>query len=500
MSALGSDNLPTIAIIGGGFSGCMVAVHLLRSATVPITIKLIERGPTVGPGVAYGTREERHLLNVPAGNMSAFPEDAGHFLRWLKSHGDPSFTADSFAPRRRYGAYLQAILREAEADARTLAQLEKIQDEAIAILPDQEGDRIQLRSGRTLHASRIVLAVGNFPPSDPVVAESAFYRSPRYSSDPWSPTALSHIDPLDSVLLIGSGLTTIDLVLALQARGHQGMIHLISRHGLLPQCHRPSVPPYPPFLTITDVSSTLRILLRRVRREIDQAARQGYDWRAVIDALRPQTQMLWRALTAVEKRRFLRHLRPYWDNHRHRIAPEVAATLDRLQQSGQLRVHAGCIRSYSERDDGVDVSYRPRHQPELHTVRVNRVINCTGPEGNYRKLQHPLIMNLLESGRIRPDPLTLGLEVEANGALIIATGVASRRLYTLGPPRKGGLWETIAVPELREQAQALARQLLQSLRVKAAPAFSDTEGVMTQQAAAHIHDGRKGATQTQAPE
>ena len=476
MTALDSDNPPTIAIIGGGFSGCMVAVHLLRSATVPIAIKLIERGPAVGPGVAYGTREDCHLLNVPAGNMSAFPEDAGHFLRWLKSHGDPSFTVDSFVPRRRYGAYLQAILRQAEADAPRLARLERLQDEAIAVLPDQEGDRIQLRSGRTLHASRIVLAVGNFPPSDPVVAESAFYRSPRYSSDPWSPTALSHIDPLDSVLLIGSGLTTIDLVLALQARGHQGMIHLISRHGLLPQRHQRSAP-YPPFLTIADVSSTLRVLLRRVRREIDQAVRQGYDWRAVIDALRPQTPMLWRAFSAIEKRRFLRHLRPYWDNHRHRIAPEVAATIDRLQQSGQLRVHAGCIRSYEEQDDGVEVNYRPRHHHELHTVRVHRVINCTGPECNYRKLQHPLIMNLLESGRVRPDPLTLGLEVEANGALVSATGVASRRLYTLGPPQKGSLWETTAVPELREQAQNLARQLLQSLRGKVAPVLSDTEGV-----------------------
>ncbi len=477
MTIRGSDNPPTIAIIGGGFSGAMVAVHLLRSATVPIAIKLIERGPTVGPGIAYGTPEACHLLNVPAGKMSAFPEDTGHFLRWLKRHGGPPVTADSFVPRQRYGAYLQAILQEAEAETPTLAQLEKIQDEAIAVLPDQEGDRIRLRSGRTLHASRIVLAVGNFPPSDPGVTDNSFYRSSRYRGDPWSSDALKDIDPLESILLVGSALTTVDLVLALQARGHQGRIHLLSRHGLLPQRHQHSAP-YPPFLTIADISGTLRALVRRVRREVAQAARQGDDWRAVLDALRPQTPVIWRALSAVEKQRFLRHLRPYWDSHRHRIAPEVAATIDRLQQSGQLRVYAGCLRSYNERDDGVDVSYKPRHQPELRTVRVNRVINCTGPECNYRRLSHPLIVNLLESGRVRPDPLALGLEVDANGALISAAGVASRRLYTLGPSRKGGLWETIAVPELREQAPALARQLLQSLRVKAAPVLSDTEGVV----------------------
>jgi uncharacterized NAD(P)/FAD-binding protein YdhS len=477
MTALGSDHPPTIAIIGGGFSGCMVAVHLLRSATVPITVKLIERDPAAGLGVAYGTREDCHWLNVPASKMSAFPDDAGHFLHWLKSHGDPLLAADSFVPRKRYGAYLQAILQEAEAEAPRLARLERLQDEAIALLPDQEGSRIQLRSGRTLHVNRIVLAVGHFPPSDPVVADSSFYRNSRYRSDPWSPAALRDIDPLDSVLLIGSGLTAVDLVLALQARSYQGVIHLISRHGLLPQSHRLSAP-YPPFLAIADVSSTLRVLMRRIRQEIDLAARQGYDWRAVIDALRPQTPVLWQALTPVEKQRFLRHLRPYWDNHRHRIAPEVAATIDRLQQSGQLQVHAGCIRSYNERDEGIDVSYKPRHQPELHALWVNWVINCTGPECNYRKLPHPLMVNLLATGLARPDALALGLEVDANGALVSATGVTSRQFYTLGPPQKGRLWETIAVPELREQAQSLARHLLQSLRPRTAPALSDIEGVV----------------------
>ncbi|NTU65239.1 MAG: FAD-dependent oxidoreductase, partial [Chloroflexi bacterium] len=370
MTASSSDNPRTIVIIGGGFSGTMVAVHLLRSTTVPIIIKLIERSPAVGLGIAYGTREDCHWLNVPAGNMSAFPDDAGHFLRWLENCCERPYRADSFVPRKLYGAYLQTILREAEAEASVLARLERIQDEAVAILPDNESSRIQLQSGATLQADRIVLAVGNFPPSDPGVKEGSFYRSPRYSSDPWSPTVFKDIDPLDSILLIGSGLTTVDLILALKERGHQATIQVISRHGLLPRQHRHSAP-YPSFLTIADISSTLRVLLRRVRREIDHAARQGYDWRAVIDSLRPQTQVLWRALTATEKKRFLRHLRPYWDSHRHRIAPEVAATISQLQQSRQLLFHAGCIQSYEEWDDGVDVTYRPRHQHELHTLRVD---------------------------------------------------------------------------------------------------------------------------------
>lgn len=456
----GGRDAPTpmrIAIIGGGFSGAMVATHLLQLATAPLSINLIEPRPSLGAGLAYGTANPRHLLNVPAKRMSAFSDDPEHFLRWLIRHGD--YHADSFAPRELYGAYVRAVLVTAIAQAPVNARLDRIRNEAVAILPHGSGAVIQLKTGQTLQADRVVLALGNFPPSDPDVADRSFYQSQRYVGDPWAPDALDHLAPTDPVVLVGSGLTMVDLVLTLKARGHQGTIHGISRHGRLPQSHRFSAS-YPPFLTAAEAPASTRILLRRIRQEIERAAVAGYDWRAVIDALRPETQALWQTLPLVERRRFLRHVRSCWDIHRHRAAPEVAAAIEQLKRSEQLHVHAGRIGAYREQYDGVWVIYRPPRSNTLVELRVSCVINCTGPENDYRKLQHPLIRHLLASGLARSDPLCLGLDTDPEGRLLDARGYASTFLYTLGPPCKGRLWETTAVPEIRGQAQALAQHLL----------------------------------------
>jgi uncharacterized NAD(P)/FAD-binding protein YdhS len=448
-----------IAIIGGGFSGAMVATHLLRRSTDLLTITLIESRPHLGRGIAYSTDLECHLLNVPAGRMSAFPDDPQHFTRWL-----PSWDADGvgyFVPRNLYGTYIQAVLEMAITQAPAHVRLERICSDAVALLPEGSGATVHLRNGQTIPADRVVLALGNLPPSDPEVADRSFYQSQRYISHPWASAVLDHLEPTAPVLLIGSGLTMVDLVLALKAQDHQGIIHVISRHGWLPQSHR-GCATYPKFLTATETPATVRVLLRRIRQEAGRAAVAGYDWRAVIDALRPETQALWQALSLAERRRFLRHVRSYWDVHRHRAAPKAAASIEQLRQSEQLHFHAGRICAYQEQDDGVWVTYRPRQGHTLASLQVSRVINCTGPDGDYRKLQQPLILNLLASGLIRPDPLCLGLDTDAEGRLLNARGGASSFLYTLGPPCKGRLWETTAVPEIRGQAEALARRLLQT--------------------------------------
>lgn len=447
-----------IAIIGGGFSGAMVATHLLRRSTGLLTITLIESRPHLGRGIAYSTDHECHLLNVPAGRMSAFPDDPKHFTRWLP-HWD-GYGVGYFAPRNLYGTYIQAVLETAITQAPTSTRLERITSEAVALFPEDSGATIHLRNGQTVSADRVVLALGNFPPSDPEIADRSFYQSQRYISHPWVPAAWDHLEPTAPVLLIGSGLTMVDLVLALKAQDHQGIIHVISRHGWLPQSHR-GCATYPTFLTATETPATVRVLLRRVRQEVGRAAVAGYDWRTVIDALRPETQALWQALSLAERRRLLRHVRSYWEVHRHRAAPEAAAAIEQLRQSGQLHCHAGRICAYREQEDGVWVTYRPRQGHTLSSLQVSRVINCTGPDSDYRKLQQPLVLNLLASGLIRPDPLCLGLDTDAEGRLLNAQGGASSFLYTLGPPCKGRLWETTAVPEIRGQAQALAQRLLQ---------------------------------------
>jgi uncharacterized NAD(P)/FAD-binding protein YdhS len=254
----------------------------------------------------------------------------------------------------------------------------------------------------------------------------------------------------------------VDLAIALRDSGHKGIIHVVSRHGLFPHPHKP-VTPYPAFLKPETAPKNIRALLRLVRQQLQPDRPSEVNWRAVIDSLRPITQQLWQSLPLEEKRRFLRHLRPYWEVHRHRAAPKIMEAIAELQQSKQLLVHKGRIQTYRETSAGVEVLIRHQQAKDV-IVQVSRVINCTGPECDYRKFQHPLIANLLQQGSIRPDPLALGLDVATNGALVSTNGATSELLSTLGPPRKGFLWETTAVPEIRVQAFALAQDLIKWLK------------------------------------
>ncbi|HLO48078.1 MAG TPA: FAD/NAD(P)-binding protein, partial [Kamptonema sp.] len=264
-----------IAIIGGGFSGVMVAVHLLKLAQNPLEIKLIERQPLMGRGRAYSGDSASYLLNVPAGKMSAFADRPDHFLNWLKTQ--PQLThnlaggvkAETFIPRHIYGKYIEAIL-ETAAIASQCGHLERICDEAISIRPDTEGATIYLSSDRTLQAQKVVLALGNFLPSDPPVADPSFYNSPRYIRDARSDAALAELSPDDSILLVGSGLTAVDIAIALRDSNHKGKIHAVSRRGLLSQAHK-LAPPASVFLSPDTAPKNIRSLLKLIRQEVRAA-------------------------------------------------------------------------------------------------------------------------------------------------------------------------------------------------------------------------------------
>ncbi len=446
-----------ITVIGGGFSGVMVAVNLLRSATRPLVVKLIDNQEVIGQGVAYGTDRKCHLLNVPAGNMSAFASDSEHFLRWLHNQGFSEIDATTFVPRQIYGQYIQAVLNEAHKNAPAWVKLECFQTEAISL---NVGNKVNVstKSGEIIECDRAVLALGNFKSANPPVNDPTFYKSQRYINWAWSKNWLDKLPASEPVILIGSGLTGLDVVLSLYQQGHKGKIHIVSRRGLQPQVHK-STSPYHSFLKAEQAPQTIRALFHNLRTEVESAASQGYDWRSVIDSLRPETQALWHNLPISEKRRFLRHVRIYWDVHRHRVAPEIAQVFTQLTNSGQIISYAARIQAYQEDADGVNVIIRKRCSSDS-SLRVGFVINCTGPQSNYRRIEHPLIQGLLAYGLIRPHSLNLGLDVASNGALIDATGKISAQLYTLGSPKIGYLWETIAVPEVRKQAQELAEELL----------------------------------------
>jgi uncharacterized NAD(P)/FAD-binding protein YdhS/trehalose-6-phosphate synthase len=455
-----------VAIVGGGFSGCMVAVHLARMA--PRTrVLLADKEGAFGRGVAYETGVARHLLNVPAAKMSAFPDEPGHFISWLGSHapelrhqGIMEIFPQAFLPRRAYGQYVRDVFH---AVARSAPGLETASVEIVDI--EQVGGLCLLtdNDGKSFSASKVVLALGNFSPGDPPTRDRAFHRSPRYLSSPWFPAMVGQIRPDDDILILGAGLTALDWLLSLDETQHRGAVHLVSRRGLFPQAHR-TYEAMPNLFGTREFPPNIIQLLRLVSGEVQAAQEKGLDWRMVIDALRPHTQAIWKSLSLEQRRRFIRHLRPFWEAHRHRVAPSVLAVKDEMIERGQLLCHRARVVGIVETGNGLEVTLFDRSKGRELRLPVSFVVNCTGPECNYYKLRDTLVINLLARGLIHPDPLYLGLVTAANGALLNYLGQPSRSLFTLGSVRRGMLFETTAVPELRVQAKQLAEELLESSR------------------------------------
>jgi len=453
-----------VVIVGAGFSGAMVAVHLARIDPT-LRVLIADREESFGRGIAYGTDSVSHLLNVPAAKMSAFPDAPDDFVEWLESRraefqamGIEVLNPGDFVPRKIYGTYLRELLDGACTGDRVEIMYAQVSD----IEPRDGLLHVTAENGETFLARRAVLALGNFPPGDPPIKDSTFHASPRYLSDPWSPETLRSISRNDDVLILGSGLTALDLLVSLQTIKSRGIIHVISRRGLFPQAHQ-SHQAQPEWFAGREFPANIRALLHMVRVEIRKGASEGIDWRAIIDALRPHTQRIWQSLPLDERRRFMRHLRAIWESHRHRTAPSVLTAKEALLNRSQLFIHRGRVRSIVEVDPGLQVTYFSRATRRDRTIRVAYAVNCTGPECNYQKLKSPLVVNLLARGIIDTDPLFLGLNAKAEGAVVDYLGNPSAEVFTLGSAAKGMLFETTAVPELRVQAKALAERLSDDL-------------------------------------
>lgn len=433
-----------VAIIGGGFSGALQAINLLRHQGPRAT--LIERRDVAARGVAYSAAHPDHLLNVRAGNMSALPQDPDHFQRWLeRRHPD---LAGGFAPRLIYGDYLAELLDEARRAAPE--RLALVQKEAADIARDGEGWRITLADGGTISADAVILAPGNLPPHIPAGIDPDALPSGSFAAEPWREDVAEGLTEQDQVLVIGTGLTMIDIALLLDARGFRGKITALSRRGLAPRAHAPVEASTLDERPLPEAVA----LLRHIRARSDQVG-----WRAAVDELRPYTEGIWAAAGLDERRRFLRHLRAWWDVHRHRIAPQVAAKIRAMQERGQLEIVAGKLVNVVPQGDGICVRYRPRGKDDAVTLPVRRIINASGPQGDLLRTGEPLLLRLLEGGLIRPDPLCIGIDVTQQSEAIGAGGEIFPNLLALGPMTRGTFWEIVAVPDIRRQTWAVARKL-----------------------------------------
>jgi uncharacterized NAD(P)/FAD-binding protein YdhS len=427
----------TVAVVGGGCSGVLAARELLRCTGDDVI--LIEPGEP-GGGLAYGAAQPWHLLNSRAGAMSADPDDPGHFARW--SGAEPH----EFRSRQEYGRYLREIF--ADTAAVHADRLDVRADQATSVRPD---GTVALAGGSTVRADNVVLATGNPAAAHPARAlgfGAGAQDHPDYVADPWAPGALDQIPADQPVLLIGAGLTAIDVALTLTADGRRNApITAVSRRGQLPLSH--TVAAAPPTELALDDCATLRDVVRAGRAEAERAG----DWRAVVDGLRPHLDELWVALTPDEQEAFLRHLARPWECHRHRMAPSVAARVADLREQGRLEVRAGGLHSIEPiAAGGLHV--------ELEAGRqwFGAVVNCAGP-GRLPGAAGPLVRRLLDTGVARVGPHGLGLDIDRVGRLVGADGAVRDRLWLIGPLRRGAQWETTAVPEIRAQARRLATDL-----------------------------------------
>lgn len=447
------------AIIGSGFSGVCAASHLLRLAPAGSSITLFNSSGPLARGLAYGTASDCHVLNVPAARMSMEADDPQHFLRWLHGRGHAHAPQD-FVSRRLYGDYLYASLMAAAAERPDIA-LQWVASQVLDVEAAEGGFRVNSGTAAQTQVAafdRVLLALGHFAPQAPLPVLRELPAS-RYVNDPWSPEATAGLQRHDPVLLVGTGLTMLDLLLSLRQRGHEGPVLALSRRGLVPQGHRSNELP-PPQVPVDDTllqpAAPLLTRLKAFRR----MCRAAGDWRDAWGSFRPHTAQAWQQLPLAARAQFLRHLQPYWDVHRHRAAPEAIDALRALTASGQLKMEAGRLLAVAPSDDGLHVRWRRRGDALTQELQVARIINCTGPTSRVSARTSPLLGALHAQGRLQPCPLGLGLQVDAQYRLLDAQGHGQAGLHYLGPLLKAQHWEATAVPELREHAQRVAQALM----------------------------------------
>ena len=444
-----------IVIIGGGLSGILLSLQLLKQDTAEkICVTVIEKEKPHSLGLAYSTDQEAHLLNVPAGSMSAFPDVHDHFLHWLQRAGC-SVQPAGFYPRKLYRKYILQTLEDAVQTSGAGRIFKRVQEEATDIFPAD--NTVLLGSGEKLVYDQVVLALGNFDPAPLNLPRKDFLQHPRYFGSAWQMDDVEKFSAYKNILIAGSGLTMADTVLSLQQQGYDGHIVSLSTNGLLPLTHCDTQP----FAWSADAFRETRTALgifRLVRNQLAIAKTNGLHWQAVIDAMRPYTQAIWRHLPLIERQRFMEHLRPIWNVARHRMPSACAAGLHRLIAQKKLELVAARLKEIVvEEEETFRVGYRPRGVQEIRHMQVDAIINCKGPAADFERLKAPLIQNLLRKGLIQCDAMKLGIDCTTDLEVIGTTGTITPDFYTLGPPTRGVFWEITGVPEIRKAAAALAR-------------------------------------------
>ena len=460
---VGSSAPKTIAIVGGGFAGAAVAYHLAHGHA-GARILVFEPRPHLGKGLPYDTRDSAHRINIAAGKMSLLPGDEGHFARWLAEANaisdDPGAigTDGNLYPRREvFGHYAADQLAASLAEGRVV----HVRDRVIRMAREAGKWALVGESGREEKADIAVLATTHPAPMVPAVLESALGGDPRLIPDSCAEGALSGVAADARVLIVGTGLTMADVVASLDAGGHRGKITAISRRGLLSRGHIPQQSPA--FGSFADRRQTALSLLRDIRATIAAAADQGVSWHAVIEAVRAQGQTLWPDLGVAEQRRIVRHLRPYWDVHRFRVAPQIAQVLERRLRNGSLEAFAASLRGATAGPRSIEVEFKRRGRPATEPLSCDAVVVTTGPAHHLSIATQPHLASLARAGIIQADRVGLGIACDRQGRTIDRDGLPVASFFIAGPLARGTVGELMGVPEVAEHAQFIAGQVLDLL-------------------------------------
>ncbi|WP_095148328.1 FAD/NAD(P)-binding protein [Pseudomonas sp. Irchel s3a18] len=457
-----------ILIVGGGLSGALLAAQLMRLPGQR-QVLVVEPRAELGRGEAYSAVELGHTLNGNAARMSVDPDNADDLTQWLTAFiaggGWPQSSeqtvpvAELFPPRGLFGLYAQQRLAEARVQgAAQGSSVEHVRAEGVDLQIDEQGALLTLNDGTRLRGAVAVLATGMFPAARTPQTESSGLNAAAL--DPWDVAAMAQLDPLARVMIIGSGLTMVDAVVSLEQAGHRGPIDVFSRHGLLPHVRR-QPPAWVDFLALDPGIGSPRQLMHELRRQCRAAAVEGIDWQAPLDTVRAHIGRLWSQATDVQRRQFVRHVRPWWESHHHRSPPLSAELVARLHAEGRLRIQAASFKGLAPSTDGrVNIRVRRRGEAGTTLVGGDALINSSGIEYDWRRVARALPQQLLARGLVQPGPLALGIAAQADGAVLDAQGQAPRRLFAMGPPLRGMWWESTAVTDVASQAKALALRLV----------------------------------------
>lgn len=459
----------TIAIIGGGFCGTMTAVHLMKRATAPLQIIIINTHFPLIKGIAYSTNYDGHLLNVPVESISALPGQSDHFLKWIQQQEDfktvPLQTLkETFAPRKVFAEYLNTIWEDAVANKDPKVDLKLIEDEVSNVTLNGVVLNLELQNSAPIIADYVVLATGNAVPKNPPLVDASFYNSKRYYKNPWNDTCLQNLKSERDVLIIGNSLTMIDTVISLLENGFSKNIYTVSPHGFAIMPDYP-VPPYDMDI-LSEISKPYQLydLVCAINKHMKRCKQLGISPLAVVNSLRHSLQEIWIDFSVEDKSYFLKRISPLWNAWRHRTPAAMYQKISNLINSGKLIPLTGRMSKAVDKGNYAEVTITDKKAGMEKTFEVERVINCTGSQIDLR-LPDSLLNNMHTNGLITADPLNIALNVDiATCNVIDARGDKVPNIFTLGNNLKGMVWETTGIPEMRMQAAQVADSLLEKIQ------------------------------------